>query len=73
MSLHPWGATLDTKGLRVVTDIDPVNLWLSSVRAGQAGSLHQGQGSDCDGDDGVHLWKCGFIEDLELWKHMMYN
>ncbi len=52
VALHPRGATL---GSEVVADIDPINPGVSPVRAGQAGSLRQGQGSNGDGDDGVHF------------------
>ena len=55
LALHPWGATLGSEGVRVVTDIDPVNPWVRAVRSGQAGGIGRGQGSNCDVDDGVHL------------------
>ena len=55
MTLHPWGATLGSEGVGVVTDIDPSPWVCCTVRAGQAGGICQGQGSNCDGDDGVHL------------------
>ena len=55
LSLHPRGATLGSEGVWVVADIDPINLGVGPVRAGQAGSLRQGHGSKDDRDDGVHL------------------
>ena len=59
VALHPRGATL---GSEVVADIDPTNPGLSPVGAGQTGSLRQGQGSNGDGDDGVHLsWTSGSL------------
>ena len=50
VALHPRCAALDSEGVCVVTDIDPINPGFSPVRAGQAGSLHQDQGSNGDGD-----------------------
>ena len=55
VALHPWVATGSSAGVLVVTHVDPISLWLSSVGGGQAGGIGQGQGGNCDGGDGVHL------------------
>ena len=52
---HPFVATFISGGVLVVTHVDPISLWLSSVGGGQAGGIGQGQGGNCDGGDGVHL------------------
>ena len=33
LALHPWGATLGSEGVRVVTDIDTVNPWVGMLAA----------------------------------------
>ena len=55
MALHPRGATLGSEGAGVVTDIDPIYPRVFTVRGWEAGGICQDQGSNCDGDDGVHL------------------
>ena len=52
---HPFVATFISGGVLVVTHVDPISLWLSSVGGGQAGGIGQSQGGNCDGGDGVHL------------------
>ena len=55
VALHPRSTTLGSGGVSVVADIDPINPGVSPVRAGQAGSIRQGQGRNGEGDNGVHL------------------